>query len=96
MDDEDSEPEQETPNELRFLDGVLEQYMNRPNVADGQDEYWESMLHPEFHRKYRLMRGKKIGKTYIKFNKYHACTDRGTALVNADDGIINTAKVLVP
>ena len=30
MEDEDSEPE-ETPNELRFLDGVLEQYINRSN-----------------------------------------------------------------
>ena len=43
VDDEDSEPE-ETPNELRFLDGVLEQYMNRPNDADGQHEYWESTM----------------------------------------------------
>ena len=42
LDDEDSEPD-ETPNELRFLDGVLEQYMNRPNDADGQHEYWESL-----------------------------------------------------
>ena len=81
---------------MRFLDGVLEQYMNRPNDADGQHEYWESMLYLEFHRKYRLMRGKKIGKTDIKLKRYHACTDRVTALVTEDDGIISTAMYCVP
>ena len=70
--------------------------MNRPNDADGQHEYWESMLYPDFLRKYRLMRGKKIGKTDIKFKRYHACTDRGTELVTEDDGIADTAMYCVP
>ena len=94
-DEEDSEPE-ETPTELRFLDGVLEHYMNRPVDPDGQDEYWEPMLYPDFHRMYRLMSGKHLGKTDIKFERYRACTNRGKELVNEEEGIIETAMYCVP
>ena len=95
LEDEDSEPE-ETATELRFLDGVLEKYMNRPNDPDGQEEYWESMLYPDFHRKYRIMLGKKICGTDVKAKRYNACTDRGTDVVNEDEGIIDTAMYCVP
>eukprot|EP00964_Phaeocystis_antarctica_P069192 scaffold41989_cov43-Phaeocystis_antarctica.AAC.1 len=95
LEDEDSEPE-ETATELRFLDGVLEKYMNRPNDPDGQEEYWESMLYPDFHRKYRIMLGKKICSTDVKAKRYNACTDRGTDVVNEDEGIIDTAMYCVP
>ena len=94
-DDEDSEPE-EIPTELRFQDGVLEHYMNRPVDADGQRDYWEPMLYPDFHRKYRLMLGKKIGITDIKLKRYRACTNRGEQLVNEEEGIVNTAMYCVP
>ena len=90
--DEESETD-EPPTELRFLDGVLEQYMNRPVDADGQAEYWETMRYPDFHRMYRMMLGKNIGKTDIKNNRYYACTDRGTPVVNEDEGIFLFKRV---
>ena len=93
--DEESETD-EPPTELRFLDGVLEQYMNRPVDADGQAEYWETMRYPDFHRMYRMMLGKNIGKTDIKNNRYYACTDRGTPVVNEDEGIEPSAMYCVP
>ena len=42
----ESESSQErTAKPLRFMDGVLEHYMNRPVDADGQAEYWETMCY---------------------------------------------------
>ena len=36
--------------DLRFADGTLEQYQNRPIDAAGDDR-WASLTYPEFHRR---------------------------------------------
>ena len=81
---------------LRFMDGVLEHYMNRPVDADGQAEYWETMCYPDFHRMYRLKQGKNICKTTIEEREFYACTDGGKTLIDDSDGIISSAWYTVP
>ena len=48
--DESEDDEPAVPELLRFADGTLEQYMNRPIDDEGQADYWETMLYPNFHR----------------------------------------------
>ena len=51
------EPER-APRRLKFADGTIEQYENRP--LDSDDMQWEDMLYPEFHRRYRIVRGADV------------------------------------
>ena len=95
--DSESESSQEPmAKPLRFMDGVLEHYMNRPVDADGQAEYWETMCYPDFHRMYRLKQGKNICKTTIEEREFYACTDGGKTLIDDSDGIISSAWYTVP
>ena len=104
--DSDSECESNSESEssqelaakpLRFVDGVLEHYMNRPNDPDGQADYWETMCYPDFHRKYRLSKGKDICNTTIDEGEYYACTDGGKVIIDDDSNdIISSAWYCVP
>merc|ERR1719409_127989 len=71
---------------LQFADGALEQYQNRPTDEDGTDDgYWGSMLYTDFHRKYRVVLGKKLCKTDVDQKRYLRCTDAGSPLCDAAD-----------
>jgi hypothetical protein len=81
--------------ELRFADGVLEHYMNRPIDDDGQSEYWENMTYPDFHRMYRCKLGKNVCKSDVQSRKFYACTDAGKVLVDGEE-IDGSAMYCVP
>ena len=75
MEDEDSEPE-ETPNELRFLDGVLEQYINRSNDnLDIDIRTQKARLMDETYRFLRDTYGERIKYTTHTTGHSHAGYD---------------------
>ena len=48
-DEDSSESDDDDDNQLKFSDGTVEQYENRPADEAG-DDYWATMLYPNFHR----------------------------------------------
>ena len=65
-DSDESDSEENADKAMKFLDGVLELYMNRPS-DDNVDtpNGWEEMKYAEFHRRYKVKRGKDLSKTEI-------------------------------
>ena len=61
-----------------YANGVLEQYMNRPNTPSQEEEEedgtiapdFETMLYPDFHKYYQVKRYKDISKTQHKNKVY--------------------------
>ena len=49
-DEDSSESDDDDDNQLKFSDGTVEQYENRPADEAG-DDYWATMLYPNFHRR---------------------------------------------
>ena len=95
--DSDSDAETEAEKPMKFLDGVLELYMNRPSDDDAESlNGWEDMKYPDFHRRYKVKRGKDLSKTEITNKTYAACTQRGEPLVANSSDIDPTALYCVP
>jgi len=49
-DDSSSNADSDDDAKLKFSDGTLEEYENRP-ADDAGDDYWATMLYPDFHRR---------------------------------------------
>jgi hypothetical protein len=91
---------------LKFMDGTIEQYENRPLDDEhdpdntqplsgtSTDGTWEAMLYPEFHRHYRVVLGRSIPKSNrtARERQYWRCTEGGVAAEAAADG----GDVIVP
>lgn len=84
--EEDEDPaEEDTEKPLKFFDGTLEQYMNRPcNIVHNlrqasafQATDWEALTYPDFHRRFRVVNVKKVSKSDMEHKRVMPCTMRG-------------------
>ena len=84
--EDDEEPaEEDTEKPLKFFDGTLEQYMNRPcNIVHNlrqasafQATDWEALTYPDFHRRFRVVNIKKVSKSDMEHKRVMPCTMRG-------------------
>jgi hypothetical protein len=82
----DDEPADDgTEKALKFYDGTLEQYMNRPcNISHNlrqasafQRTDWEALTYPDFHRCFRVVNIKKVSKADMEHKRVMPCTVHG-------------------
>ena len=111
--DSEGDPAADASEPLKFMDGTIEQYENRPHDDDDDpnsqplagtspNSTWEAMLYPDFHRYYRVVKGRSIPKSNreAREREYWPCTRGGEQLVATDEGqdqaIVPSARYVVP
>ena len=111
--DSEGDPAADASEPLKFMDGTIEQYENRPHDDDDDpnsqplagtspNSTWEAMLYPDFHRYYRVVKGRSIPKSNREAHEreYWPCTRGGEQLVATDEGqdqaIVPSARYVVP
>ena len=87
----EDEPAANASEPLKFMDGTIEQYENRPRDDEDDEQSrtlpgtspdgtWESILYPDFHRYYRVVLGRNIPKSNRRAQEqreYWRCTRGG-------------------
>ena len=82
---ERKEQRMQQESELKFADGAIELYKNRP--VDDESTQWEKMTYPNCHRIYKFVKHSEIPKKLqeSETRSYWRCTDAGKPIGDPDD-----------